>query len=481
MFSQVIRRLRALAVPILVAFLALPLLAQTTVTPQIGPALTFTIVPVDNSLGDQYDPHVEGDWTAYTSAVVRSEIRYYNFVSGTNAVVPFSGTVPETDILSDVHGGRIAYSRITADRNAIMLFDIASGTLTEINPQSGSNRLGTAIGGNTIAYVDFSAGNGDISVYDIPTGVTTRLTDAANEQNPNVSPDGNTVVWERCQTSLTSCEILMAVKGTGGQWTVSVVTSTGPSSNPDTNGRLVVYDHYFDPASNERDIYIYTIATGTTQRLAFPGADYNPSIAGNFVAFENQASALSAPEIYLYDISLNQLYQVTNTPTVTEQLNDVTVLPNGQVRVVWSGDDGPGGERNIYAATITPPCAPRQFVLDASVSYSPPSVKFPPIHIDALVTPQPPLPFLLPGKLPVTSGNAGSGFSTLSFKLGRQLPNSCLYQGANGGTGYKLLGCVPLRLAVGSQVTADTLFLRVWDAAYPGARVRVELNDATCK
>src|SRR6267378_935460 len=126
MFSQVIRRLRALAVPILVAFLALPLLAQTTVTPQIGPALTFTIVPVDNSLGDQYDPHVDGDWTAYTSAVSLSEIRYYNFVSGTNAAVPpFSGTVPETDILSDVHGGRIAYSRISADRNAIMLFDIA--------------------------------------------------------------------------------------------------------------------------------------------------------------------------------------------------------------------------------------------------------------------------------------------------------------------------------------------------------------------
>src|SRR5262249_14818059 len=48
------------------------------------------------------------------------------------------------------------------------------------------------------------------------------------------------------------------------------------------------------------------------------------------------------------------LYQVTSTPNVDEQLNDVSVLANGDIRVAWAANDGTLGDENIYATTFTP-------------------------------------------------------------------------------------------------------------------------------
>lgn len=42
------------------------------------------------------------------------------------------------------------------------------------------------------------------------------------------------------------------------------------------------------------------------------------------------------------------LYQITDTPLVTEQLNDITVFPDG-IRVVWTTDDDGFDQRNVKA------------------------------------------------------------------------------------------------------------------------------------
>ncbi len=48
---------------------------------------TPVLVPIDINLnpGDQFDPHVSGDWVSYTSDL---RIRYYNFATGTDAEIP---------------------------------------------------------------------------------------------------------------------------------------------------------------------------------------------------------------------------------------------------------------------------------------------------------------------------------------------------------------------------------------------------------
>jgi hypothetical protein len=242
-----------------------------------------------------------------------------------------------------------------------MLFDAATGLApVEIDPLAGSNRLGTAIGGNTVAYVDFGLqANGEMVVHDLVAGTSVRLTnDAAVDQNPSVSPDGSTVVWEHCATDLSNCDIWQAVK-TGAVWTVGVVAATASvESDPDTNGTLVVYD---SDRSTGSDIFWRPVAGGAEVQLQLPGVAHvarNPSIAGHFVCFENVPTPAAPADIFVYDMATNRLYQITNTPLVNEQLNDIAVLADGSLRVVWSSDeDGPPSQRNIHAATFTLPGA----------------------------------------------------------------------------------------------------------------------------
>ncbi len=108
-------------------------------------------VTINASAGDQFDPHVSGDWAVYTSDL---SIRYYRFSTGVDAAIPMGSSA--RDLLSDISGSRIVFSRtITGVKTAIMFFDAAIGDAPiEIDPRATGTRLGSAIGGDTIAYID---------------------------------------------------------------------------------------------------------------------------------------------------------------------------------------------------------------------------------------------------------------------------------------------------------------------------------------
>jgi len=321
------------------------------VVPVNGTTPTLTPVVIDISPLDQFDPHVSGDWAAYTSEV---ELRYYNFTTNTYATIPSSA---DRDLLSDVSGSKIVFSRVTANvGTAVMAFDAAAPALAPVvvDPSSVSTtRIGAAIGGNTVAYVDFGLqANGEIVVSDLGTLASTRLTtDTAIDGNPSVSPNGNVVVWEHCATSLTNCDIYQAVK-VGTAWTTpSVVSdSLSPEANPDTNGTLVVYD---SQRGTNPDIYWRPVAGGAEVQLELPSLEGNPSIAGNYIAFESRATLVVTADIFVYDLFQNKLYQLTNTPLVNEQLNDIALLPDGKLRVVWASDEDGFDKRNIRGATFS--------------------------------------------------------------------------------------------------------------------------------
>jgi len=46
---------------------------------------------------------------------------------------------------------------------------------------------------------------------------------------------------------------------------------------------------------------------------------------------------------------------VTGTQTVNESLNDVAVLPNGAIRVVWAANLDTSAEHDVYARAFTLP------------------------------------------------------------------------------------------------------------------------------
>lgn len=318
------------------------------VVPVPYPPPLLTPMLINGSAGDQNDPHVSGDWASYTDRTsLTSFIRYYRFSTFTDAAIPL--LPPARDELADVSGSRIVFSHIIPGKTAVMVFDAATGaTPIEIDPTPGSLRLGSAIGGDTVAYVDFvREGNGELVIHDLATSTSVRMTfDSVPDWGPSVSPGGDVVVWEHC---VATCSILQAVK-TGGTWSVSPMSPAG-SSNPDTNGTLVVYD---SNTAGSTDIFWRPSAGGAEVQLEWPGNQWNPSIAGDFIAFGGGPATNSAHDLFVYDIVNNRLFQITDTPLANEQLNDITVLPDGRLRLVWASDED-GGTRNVWSATFQLP------------------------------------------------------------------------------------------------------------------------------
>src|ERR1051326_3396571 len=76
----------------------------------------------------------------------------------------------------------------------------------------------------------------------------------------------------------------------------------------------------------------------------------------NCVARLSKAMKLPAM-LGLYAQPANKLYQITDTSSVDEHLNNITQLPNGDLRVVWSSDEDGIDSRNVKGATFSLPSA----------------------------------------------------------------------------------------------------------------------------
>ena len=252
---------------------------------------------VNNFGGDQTDPHVSGNLASYTDFSFGAGIvRYFDMGAGIDSPIP--GEFPEVDTLSSVDGTRIAFSRQLSDRTATILFDTVTSTFTELDPQPGSLRLATAIGGSRVAWVDGNSGSGDIVVHDLDSNDTTNLSSCQvtgvpnwrRTELPDVAPDGNSVVWDSCNLNITQCDVYAAYWVPAGalpQCSVARVNETSGdlNLNADTDGTYLVYQSG-RPSATDQDIYI--VAGGVEQRLAIQGMQRNPSIDQGVVGFESK-------------------------------------------------------------------------------------------------------------------------------------------------------------------------------------------------
>jgi Tol biopolymer transport system component len=325
---------------------------QTAPVNGTSPALTS--VTINDSPGDQNDPHVSGDWAAYSSGLT---IRYYNFATHTDAQIPMGASA--RDLLSDISGSKIVFSRIIpGDRTAVMVFDAATPAVApiEIDAAPGTSRVGSAIGGNTVAYIDLGLGPSvysELVLHDLTTSTSVRITvDYSPDENPQVSPDGKHVTWERCNPTFSNCDIGRVTRDeVWSLWVYGDVSVTpNPEANPDTNGTLVVYDSF---RAGNADVFWRPVSSGAEVQLQLAGFEGNPAIAGNFISIESRSTLGGINDLFVYDIVNNLLYQITDTPLVNEQLNDLTILPNCDLRAVWASDEDGANSRNIKAATFS--------------------------------------------------------------------------------------------------------------------------------
>jgi hypothetical protein len=354
------RIFRAAAIAVVVA--ATTAGAAGALTPANGGDVGGTIVAVNNGPGDQTEPRVSGDLAVYTAKdfVNGSTIHYFDFLTGIDHIVP-AGAPLDSDNLSDVSDGRIAFTRtrVSDGKSAAMLFDVASGTLRELDPQAPQTpmtRFGTVVGGDSVAYQELGVGNWDIFAYDLASGTTANLSQSHDSDgNPAVGPAGDVVVWERCVGS--NCDILQAVRS-GGAWgsPTTVAATLSNDANPDTDGTTVVYDSQ-RPSATAQDIYLKPVSGGPEVPLQLAGFQQNPSISHGVVAFESLSASFDW-DVYVYVIATNTLYRLTDT-LGNEELNDITVLPSGAVRVVWAGTESRlSSDHSIYARTFTVPLTP---------------------------------------------------------------------------------------------------------------------------
>jgi hypothetical protein len=313
-----------------------------------GSLPVFLPVTINDGSGDQFDAHVDGDIASYTSD---NTIRYYDFVNGIDAQVP---TAPNTaDQLSGVSNGQIAFSRLDFDTGfvSIRLFDIATATTSEIDPQPAMVHSNSAVDGGTVAFIDSTLGPGDLRITRLGDSTAQVTSDTRFDQRPAVAPSGNVVVYESCLTSANNCDIRQATWN-GTSWAVTILTNNAePEAYPDTDGTFVVYDA---TRGGERDVYWQPVGGGPEQRLELAGEQRDPSISGGLVAFNSVAPSASS-DLFVYQIATNRLFRITLTPA-NETLSDIDALPGGQYRLVWNS--GPSGARDVYGVTIELPPTP---------------------------------------------------------------------------------------------------------------------------
>lgn len=314
----------------------------------IGTSPAKTTTTVNDGPGDQTDPHVSGDFVAYTSnADGTNRIRYHNLTTGDDVVVPNAG---EDDFLSDVSGTRIAFVRVNAS-SGIYAYEVGAAAAMEVAPSPTANRRNPAIGGNTVAWQDLgfspSPLESEIVVADVTTGATTRLTtDAMLDRTPAVSPDGNVVVWIKCNTSGTACDVWKAVR-VGTTWTTSIVVTgaAGEESSPDSDGQIIVYA---STRAGETDVYWQPVAGGAENRLSLTGSQNNPSVSRGVIAFDSQDAG--NVDVWMYVVATSNAFPITSTGAANETLNDVFVASDGLVRAVYQSDAT--GDLNVYAASF---------------------------------------------------------------------------------------------------------------------------------
>jgi hypothetical protein len=359
------RRLRRLVLIVLLIALALtgidhgPSRAAARNTAQSGiitpnatvPMLTGTLQAVNNSRGNQTNPHVHRDRVSYTNDDLEgsSTIHLFDFLTAADNVIPGNAQ----DRLADVSDTKVAFTAVEFlfPGDNVLVFDTTSQINTLVACAYCSN---PALGGNLVAFEDRGFPNqnrSEIGMYDLNTQlVIPRLTnDALFDKNPAVSPTGSAIVWEKCLTDGPGCGIYSAIQTSPGIFTTHALTDpTSRDHHPDTNGDIVVYT---SNRGGEQDIYYQPVEGGTETQIDMAGVQRGVRISGNLIVFESLTE--TGYEVFIYDISRAHLFQVTNTPYLDEALSDISVW-NGIGRVVWEVPGG-FGDFDVYAFTFQVP------------------------------------------------------------------------------------------------------------------------------
>ena len=367
--------MRKLTIGVVAALVAAAMFAGVTrgADPPAPILVVGTTELIHGGPGSQTDPHISGSLVSYTTRISASDttIRYHDLATGANNAIP-GGSL---DQLSDVFGSTVVFQRgSTSDSSrAIMAYNTATPTLppVELDPTPGVRRAGAAIGGRTVAWQEFTGTSSVASkvvAFDLDSGVATALSEGTiTNRDAAVSPDGRLVAWSKCALGGSACDIYVSTRNADGSWAgaIQLTASDGEDILSDTNGELVTY------ASNrtgDYDVYWQQADGSNLRQLPLAGNQVNTNMSGSLISFESTEVNVTNSDLYVWDTATETLYRLTDTPEIDETLNDISLAPDGTVRVVFARLAGIGEGNDVYAITfqLAPRDADGDGVADAS-------------------------------------------------------------------------------------------------------------------
>jgi hypothetical protein len=136
-------------------------------------------------------------------------------------------------------------------------------------------------------------------------------------------------------------------------WALQQISQVGDGFLSDTDGTTIAYSSFPSPPSNAH-LYWQPVAGGLEQVLNLAGSAIDPSVSAGLIAFAYDATGAGVHQIVVYDTASNVLFNVTADAipgdTSDKTLNDISVTPDGKVRVIWQQHEN--GQWNAYAYTF---------------------------------------------------------------------------------------------------------------------------------
>ena len=291
--------------------------AYTDGGPPAGSPLTVSGGP-----GNQTDPHVSGSVVAYTDDSTGStRIGIRDLASDTTALVPAGTNV--SDSLPAISGSRIAFVRSDDTGSNIYVHDLATSTTLVVDGVAEGSRTNPSIGGSIVAYEDL----GEVWAFDLTTGIRWLV---GTGGGPSVSEDGSVILWV-----------------TGGKIQETRRTASGWSTREVAPGMVGRYasDGTITAYIRDGDVIWQPVGGGMELAAGLTGGS-RPMTAWQ-VEIDDGAIVIGLDEsshtdLALYDVGLDRLWRLTDTPDTSETLSDVAVRANGSTLVTWvlNGSDG---------------------------------------------------------------------------------------------------------------------------------------------
>lgn len=190
-----------------------------------------------------------------------------------------------------------------------------------------------ALYGSRLTWQDYGSGNWDIMLYDIATATLTNLTSGNPAAQERPALDARYTVWQDRRSGNWDIYIHDSQTST----VTPLVEEVHDQQKPAVAAPWVVWQ---DNRDGNWDVYAYNMTTQELRPLTSDTRDQiNPAIYGNMVAWEDYRHGLG--EIYLYNLDTKVETRITDSvynqtsPTINDRF------------IVWV--DGRDGNQELYA------------------------------------------------------------------------------------------------------------------------------------